>query len=367
MFRSVIRHAFVLLLAIVLGASGATLAVALSADPVPNDNDIEGANVLATVDATGSDSVSEWASGSSDQHDIYAVWIEPGESLNATLSAGGDGWHLRLYDVGTETINMTVFGAPPTSPLADVTGPAPLVQNFSPTIAGYYYLDVFANGVAEGVYQLDVAIAHPSADVVITSMSRTLSFGTTPLITGRVQDRFGRPVPASGKIILSYSFDGLDWMPLSSQAYDGLGFSLPGLAQWRKTSYMVTFLGADGFGPSAQTTAAYPTHVYWPMSVDADVYTWRKGAYYYAYGQLAPTHPTGSKPVRIYKYKRVNGSWRSYGYVAAAISGSGEGLSSYKVRMSLPSAGSWRLRAYAPADSQHVASWSPRYLYITVK
>ncbi len=35
--------------------------------------------------------------------------------------------------------------------------------------------------------------------------------------------------------------------------------------------------------------------------------------------------------------------------------------------MKLPSKGSWRLRAFAPADTKHLKTWSAKYDYVTVK
>ena len=38
-----------------------------------------------------------------------------------------------------------------------------------------------------------------------------------------------------------------------------------------------------------------------------------------------------------------------------------------KVKMKLPCKGSWRLRAFAPADAQHLKAWSGGIDYVTVK
>jgi len=94
--------------------------------------------------------------------------------------------------------------------------------------------------------------------------------------------------------------------------------------------------------------------------------TMRRSKYYTVYGSLKPKHTAGTKPVRVYKYKKVNGKWVSKGYVKATASNFST-YSRYKVRMRLTSKGKWRLRAYAPADSAHAASWSGGYDYVTVK
>ena len=71
-------------------------------------------------------------------------------------------------------------------------------------------------------------------------------------------------------------------------------------------------------------------------------------------------------PVRIYRWKKTAGSWKSYGY-ARAKAANYDIYSKYTTSMRLPYRGSWRLRAYAPADSLHAAAWSSGYDYVTVK
>ena len=38
-----------------------------------------------------------------------------------------------------------------------------------------------------------------------------------------------------------------------------------------------------------------------------------------------------------------------------------KGYTRYKVKMKLTSKGKWRLKAYAPADSKHAATWAKKY------
>ena len=94
--------------------------------------------------------------------------------------------------------------------------------------------------------------------------------------------------------------------------------------------------------------------------------TMKKSKSYTVYGSLKPKHTSGTKPVRIYKYKKVSGKWKSYGYVKATASNYST-YTRYKVKMKLTSKGSWRMRAYAPADSKHAATWSSKYDNVTVK
>jgi len=88
--------------------------------------------------------------------------------------------------------------------------------------------------------------------------------------------------------------------------------------------------------------------------------------YYTIYGYLKPRHTSGSYPVRIYKYRYVSGHWKSYGYTAAKASNY-YSYTKYSRSIKLPYKGRWKVRAYAPADSGHLATWSSGYDYITVK
>ena len=87
---------------------------------------------------------------------------------------------------------------------------------------------------------------------------------------------------------------------------------------------------------------------------------------YTATSTVKPRHTEGSFPVRIYKYRYVAGKWRSYGYVKAKASDYRTYTRcSCKVKLSIK--GTWRLRAQAPADSLHKATWSRGYDYVTVR
>jgi photosystem II stability/assembly factor-like uncharacterized protein len=87
--------------------------------------------------------------------------------------------------------------------------------------------------------------------------------------------------------------------------------------------------------------------------------------YYNVYGYLKPRHTARTSPVRIYKYRLVSGHWRSCGYDLAKASNYSS-YSKYSHAIRLPTRGTWRMRAYAPADAAHAAAWSSGYDYIRV-
>jgi len=92
----------------------------------------------------------------------------------------------------------------------------------------------------------------------------------------------------------------------------------------------------------------------------------KRARLYTVHGSLSPRHARGSKPVWIYKYRKVGGKWKAAGFVKATVVDSKAG-SRYAVKMKLTAKGKWRLRAFAPADAEHAATWSGAYDYVTVK
>ena len=70
--------------------------------------------------------------------------------------------------------------------------------------------------------------------------------------------------------------------------------------------------------------------------------------------------------MKIYVYRYVKNQWQSYGFAYAKASNVSS-YSKYTATLRLTKSGRWRLRAYAPADAQHAATWASTYTYVTVK
>ena len=85
-------------------------------------------------------------------------------------------------------------------------------------------------------------------------------------------------------------------------------------------------------------------------------------------GYLAQHIATGS-PIRLYRWRLVSGHWKSYGsygYVTMKITPY-FGHSRYAGSISLPTKGTWRIRAYHPADSANGAQWSVSHDTVRVR
>lgn len=90
----------------------------------------------------------------------------------------------------------------------------------------------------------------------------------------------------------------------------------------------------------------------------------RHGRLFTVWGYLKPQHAAGTQTVKLYCSRRVSGVWKLRKTMRATVSDYST-YSKYSVRLSLPSAGRWRIRGYY-ADADHRASWST-WRYLTVR
>ena len=202
--------------------------------------------------------------------------------------------------------------------------------------------------------------------LTLSASSATPSYAATATITGLLKEATAPNAPIAGKaVVLQKLSSGATWTDVGSTLTGGDGSVAFGVKQSLKTSYRLSFAGVAG----SLQPADYAALVITPrvgISTPAAPKTMKRSKYYSVYGFLKPRHTAGTRPVRIYKYKKVNGRWKSYGYVKAKASNY-KSWSRYSVKMRLASRGSWRLRAYAPADSRHAATWSSKFDYARVK
>lgn len=90
-----------------------------------------------------------------------------------------------------------------------------------------------------------------------------------------------------------------------------------------------------------------------------------KGRTYSVSGTLKPRHAAGTKPVKVHAYRLVKGKYRYYKSFSATASNYST-YSKYTAKVKLPYRGRWRLRAYHPVDTKHLATYST-YRYVTVR
>jgi len=139
--------------------------------------------------------------------------------------------------------------------------------------------------------------------------------------------------------------------------------SFPSAGQWRIRAYAP----ADAKHTDAWSSG-YDYVTVKAMSVGTPIApsVMKRGGTKTVYGSLTPRHAPGSRPVRLYKWRKVSGKWKAYGYVSARATNYST-YTKYVGTVCLPYSGTWRLRSYAPADTRHPATWSYGYDYVTVK
>jgi len=116
-------------------------------------------------------------------------------------------------------------------------------------------------------------------------------------------------------------------------------------------SYRTEFMSQETVLPAATVTRPYA-----PASV-------RRRKMFSAWGYLMPLHAAGTRAVTLYCSRRVGSAWKVRKTVTATV-GDYSTYSRYSVRLSLPSAGRWRIRGYH-ADAEHRPSYSAwRYLVV---
>lgn len=212
----------------------------------------------------------------------------------------------------------------------------------------------------------DVFLRQLTSEPVLLSLSATSpKWGAPASLLASVNEVTPPNVPVTGRTVVLQRLVSGTWNDVSSTVTAADGTAMFSVPLSSKSSFRTRFDAVPGkldAGFSPALTIAPKVSIGTPVAPK----TMKKGRYYTVYGSLKPRHTKGTKPVRIYKYKKVDGKWKSYGYVRAKAYNY-KTYSRYKVKMRLTSKGSWRLRAYAPGDSKHAATWSTKYDYVKVK
>ncbi|MFA5845061.1 MAG: Ig-like domain-containing protein [Coriobacteriia bacterium] len=212
---------------------------------------------------------------------------------------------------------------------------------------------------------ITVARLDPCTIDVSSVSSASLGFGSTFVVEGTLRSGGGGLL--GQRVILQSAAPGASFRDTSNEATtgaDGL-FSLS-VRPASRTYYRVRFPGSNGYAAALSTASVYALPCTY-VGVPVAPVTMSRTANSTVWGWLKPRHAAGSYPVRIYKWKRTpSGGWTSYGYVSARASDYST-YTKYSISLKLPTAGTWRLQACAPADSGHASAWSSGYDYVTVR
>lgn len=241
---------------------------------------------------------------------------------------------------------------------ADITYAIPGVHTVT------YWATDAAGNESERLTQ-DFVVIGPT-EVRMSSGSATLpTFGASFKLAGTVVSG-GRPA-ADVRVVLQSSADGVAFADTSSTTTT----TADGSFTFSTTPIVKTTYRARAVAATSVASALGPSVFALPCaSVSNPVApaVMRRTHPYTVWGYLKPRHAQGTNSVRIYKWHRSSASqpWLPKGYVTAKAADYST-YSKYSCSMRLYSVGYWRIRAYAPADSGHAASWSKGYDYVRVQ
>ncbi len=225
-------------------------------------------------------------------------------------------------------------------------------RNYDP--AGSNYLDLYTNR----------QVAPAATTLTIAAAKTIVPYKGTTTLTVHLTDEAEAPLAGYDVDIQKSTDWGATWTTIGSTESDGGTFVTPALT--RATKFRATWEGTEDY---AGTTSSYVFIKPQVALQNPDAPTAvMKYADFVVSGTLQPRHSPGwNEAVKLYCYKLdpVSGKWvlkkavwcKTVDYLS---------YSKYRVTTYLGTTGTWKLRAYAPEDTLHAATWSTSH-YLTVK
>jgi hypothetical protein len=222
-------------------------------------------------------------------------------------------------------------------------------------------------GNRETTKTVNFSVTKPTFVSVTTKSSSSIAYGAKVAVAGKLLTPNSTGVAVPGvQVILQSSATGALYVDGPRATTTSLGTFSFTVAPSSKTYYRVRFAGTSEYYPYPSSNPIYlipKVYLYSPVAPTTQSHL----KSYTDYCNIKPLHTNGTYPVYLYKYLIVGRTLRSYGYVKAKAARLSSTTSKCSAAIKL-SAGKWKLRAYAPADSGHAATWSSGYSsIITVK
>ena len=222
----------------------------------------------------------------------------------------------------------------------------------------YYYLVRAADEATNVGPRSNEETASPriATTLTIEAAATIVRYKGTTTLTVHLTDSEGTALPGYTIDIQSSIDWGATWPTIGTAESDGGTFVTPALTQ--ATKFRATWAGDGEYGAATSSYVLVKPKVYLdaPRVPDSLVEDVR----FLAYGNFKPRHAVGwNKAVKLYCWRKnlVTGEWvlkktawcKTVNFLT---------YSRYKVGIALPSKGVWKLRAYAPEDRKHAATWS---------
>jgi hypothetical protein len=366
------------LLAVFLFVSFLTLLPGTSAAAEPDD-EIPGVPIGSSPFENGVDQYS-------DPHDVFSIYLSKDQTLTVSAETLTTGLDLDIYLYRPHAYGVGQWSAIVASANG---GHVPETFVYTAPEWGTHYLNVRA-WHGEGSYRLTYQVegdavpeptgypepAEPNDQMPGSALGPSPQLGTMDSIWVDPRDVFSLELGEGQTFHATMTWNHPD-RDLNLSLWDAAGNTVasssvdqPGTEAAEELTYVATRTGTYYVSPwlssnygdeyllTFETTGTPPRTV--PV-VGAPVAprVVRHGAKFRVTGTLSPTHTKGTL-VRIVKYRKTTSGYVTKGTVNAVVQQSGD----YLVRMSLPKAGTWRLRAVHVADYEHVTARSP---YSTVR
>jgi len=190
--------------------------------------------------------------------------------------------------------------------------------------------------------------------LTLDAAATVVAYKGTTTLTVHLADGDGAPL-AGHLVDVQKSLDGVAWTTFATVESDGGTAVTPALT--RAMRFRAVWEGVGDFAPATSAVVTVKPKVYLGAPVAPDLI--REDVTFLVYGTLKPRHSPGwNKAVKLYCYrKNADGDWvlkRTFWCKTVDYST----YSRYRVKIALPSKGTWKLRAFAPQDKKHAATWS---------
>jgi L,D-peptidoglycan transpeptidase YkuD (ErfK/YbiS/YcfS/YnhG family) len=189
--------------------------------------------------------------------------------------------------------------------------------------------------------------ARVATSLVLRSTPEVVDYGGSATLSGRLST--ADTVVAGATLAVSSSSDGLLWSDVFTVSTDAQGdFSvrITPTAGHGRTLFRVAFAGSDALQPAAAQLAVGSRVALGAPSVPLSV---GRGSSFTLTGLLQPTPSSASATVTVQCSRSESGHWIVRKTVTAPLHEAASGWI-YSLSLSLPSAGSWSLRAYYVDD-----------------
>ena len=339
-----------------------------SIDPFSPDDNIPGVPLPRS-------SVTSEVGGLSDADDVYKVFLQAGQTIDATLTdlAGAHPQPvLYLFDPTSVDVDVDPWVAEATST------EDPKSLEYTARSTGYHYLDVYSGG-DPGPYRLDWSTTLAPDDNIPGVVEASPIFGSLGATTD-TDDVYkvyahagdwisgsltGTPSGTTDFDLYLYGREATDTrsaVPIAKA--DGSRY--PKTLGYRAPAAGYYYLQEHAFSGEGAYSLTWYVKPFAAVTTPIALFNVGRGHLFTVWGYVAPKHFSGTYLVTLKFYLRNSGGDYVFHHsVRARRYYYPSGKSKYSARVSLPHTGRWRVRALHE-DASHTASYSA-YHYITVR